>query len=91
MHGDRSKAIEGFQDISVEHVPWDRSKLLRDRGLWAHADLLIIEPNTREMSGKELERSRADFFSMQDMILKGAAQHLHGLDGDGPASGSRVD
>lgn len=44
MHGDGSKAVEGSQHIPVEGVPGDGVKLLWDRHLWAHADLLIVEP-----------------------------------------------
>lgn len=49
MHGDGSKAVEGFQDVSVECVPGDREKLLWDRDLWAGADLLVVKPAAREM------------------------------------------
>lgn len=44
MHGDGSKAVEGFQHVPVERVPGDGVKLLWDRDLWAHADLLIVKP-----------------------------------------------
>lgn len=49
VHGDRSKAVEGFQHVSVECVPGDRVKLLWDGDLWAHADLLVVKPGAGEM------------------------------------------
>lgn len=49
MHRDGSKAVEGFQHVSVERVPGDGEKLLRDGDLRARADLLIVKPGAGEM------------------------------------------
>lgn len=52
VHGDRSKAVEGFQHVPVEGVPGDGVKLLWDRHLGAHADLLVVKPGQRKASLK---------------------------------------
>ena len=62
MHGDGGEAVQGPEHVSIEGVPGNRGKLLRDRGLGAGAHFLTIEPG----GGRGEKCGRADGLAVGD-------------------------